>query len=105
MEKNIYVVDEKGNEYEATYPRRAKGLVKNGRARFVSKNKICLACPPKKFLEDKRLKDKLSIPKFVSFASGRMTRIAKDATETNFKLSCKRNGHKYGNQNKPRLLL
>ncbi|MFA6729643.1 MAG: hypothetical protein WCR95_01435, partial [Eubacteriales bacterium] len=40
-----------------------------------------------------RLKDKLSIPKFVSFASGRMTRIAKDATETNFKLSCKRNGH------------
>ncbi|MFA6730969.1 MAG: hypothetical protein WCR95_08245 [Eubacteriales bacterium] len=38
--------------------------------------------------------DKLSIPKFVSFASGRVTRIAKDATETNFNLSCKRNGIK-----------
>ncbi len=46
IEKNILVVDELGNEYEATYPKRAKGLVKNGRARFVAENKICLACPP-----------------------------------------------------------
>ena len=52
IEKNILVVDEHGNEYEATYPKRAKGLVKNGRARFVSENKICLACPPKIILED-----------------------------------------------------
>ena len=50
--KNIIVVDEQGNEYEATYPKRAKGLVKNGRARFIAENKICLACPPNKFLED-----------------------------------------------------
>lgn len=50
--KNIIVVDEQGNEYEATYPKRAKGLVKNGRARFVSENKICLACPPNLELED-----------------------------------------------------
>ena len=35
IEKNIVVVDEQGNEYEATYPKRAKGLVKNGRARFI----------------------------------------------------------------------
>lgn len=28
MEKNIIVVDEEGNEYEATYPKKAKGLVK-----------------------------------------------------------------------------
>ena len=27
IEKNIVVVDEQGNEYEATYPKRAKGLV------------------------------------------------------------------------------
>jgi len=40
IEKNIIVVDEQGNEYEATYPKRAKGLVKNGRARFVDENKI-----------------------------------------------------------------
>ncbi len=46
IEKNISVIDEKGNEYEATYPKRAKCLVKKGRARFVNDNTICLACPP-----------------------------------------------------------
>ena len=46
IEKNVIVVDEQGNEYEATYPKRARGLVKNGRARFIGENKICLACPP-----------------------------------------------------------
>ncbi|MDR2571466.1 MAG: hypothetical protein LBD23_14405 [Oscillospiraceae bacterium] len=51
--KNIVVVDEHGNEYEATYLKRAKGLVKNGRARFIDKNTICLACPPNKILEEK----------------------------------------------------
>ena len=55
IEKNIIVVDEQGNEYEATYPKRAKGLVKNGRARFVDENKICLACPPGKFLEEEKM--------------------------------------------------
>ena len=46
IEKNIIVIDEQGNYYEATYPKRAKGLVKNGRARFIDANTICLACPP-----------------------------------------------------------
>ena len=46
IEKNIIVLDEQGNEYEATYPKRAKGLVKSGRARFVDEKTICLACPP-----------------------------------------------------------
>ncbi len=46
IEKNVRVVDENGNEYEATYPKRAKGLVKNGRARFLSPDTICLMCPP-----------------------------------------------------------
>ena len=55
IEKNIIVVDEQGNEYEATYPKRAKGLVKNGRARFVGENKICLACPPYKSEENKMM--------------------------------------------------
>ncbi len=55
MEKNVIVVDEQGNEYEATYPKRAKGLVKSGRARFVDENKICLACPPNKNLEDNKM--------------------------------------------------
>ena len=53
IEKNIVVVDEQGNKYEATYPKRAKGLVKNGRARFIDENTICLACPPNIELEDK----------------------------------------------------
>ena len=53
MEKNIAVVDEQGNQYEATYPKRAKGLVKNGRARFIDEKTICLACPPNIELEDK----------------------------------------------------
>jgi len=54
IEKNIRVVDEQGNEYEATYPKRAKGLVKNGRARFVDEHTICLACPPNQ-LEEKTM--------------------------------------------------
>ena len=55
IEKNSIVVDEKGNEYEATYPKRAKGLVKAGRARFIDENKICLACPPDIYLEDNNM--------------------------------------------------
>ena len=46
IEKNIIVVDESGRRYEATWPKRAKGLVKSGRARFMNENTICLACPP-----------------------------------------------------------
>ena len=57
IEKNILVVDEQGNAYEATYPKRAKGLVKNGRARFISENTICLACPPKEYLEDNKMSE------------------------------------------------
>lgn len=55
IEKNIIVVDEQGNVYEATYPKRARGLVKNGRARFLSEDTICLACPPKIDLEDNEM--------------------------------------------------
>lgn len=55
--KNILVVDEEGNEYEATWPKRARGLVKNGRARFLSENKICLACPPRIDMEDNEMTD------------------------------------------------
>ena len=53
IEKNVRVVDEQGHEYEATYIKRARGLVKNGRARFIDESTICLACPPNKILEDK----------------------------------------------------
>jgi len=55
MEKNIEVVDEAGNVYESTWPKRAKGLVKHGRARFVTENRICLACPPDEKTEDEKM--------------------------------------------------
>ena len=61
IEKNIVVVDEQGKVYEATYPKRAKGLVKNGRARFVAENKICLACPPNENLEDNKMSENTNI--------------------------------------------
>lgn len=67
IEKNIRVVDEQGNEYEATYPKRAKGLVKNGRARFVDEYTICLACPPKQ-QEENRMTEKESIVQTVQEA-------------------------------------
>ena len=46
IEKNIRVVDENGRQYEATWAKRARGLVKKGRARFISDDSICLARPP-----------------------------------------------------------
>ncbi|MHB1153180.1 MAG: hypothetical protein ACYCWE_13285 [Eubacteriales bacterium] len=42
IEKNIRVIDESGNKYEATFNKRAIGLVKKGRARFVDDTTICL---------------------------------------------------------------
>ena len=59
MPKTIAVVDEQGNTYEATYPKRARGLVKKGRARFVSESMICLVRPPK--VEEKRMSTTLTI--------------------------------------------
>lgn len=78
--KNIIVTDEQGNEYEATYPKRAKGLVKNGRARFVSDNIICLACPPNKFLEDIKMLNINIAPEDVAM---RMTEEINKALEQN----------------------
>ncbi len=54
MEKNVTVVDEQGNIIGTTYPKRAKGLVKKGRARYVGDNAICLVhvCPPDEILQE-----------------------------------------------------
>jgi len=60
MEKNVNVVDENGNQYEATWPRRARGLVKCGRARFVDDNTICLTCPPNINLEDNKMDNSIT---------------------------------------------
>ena len=74
IEKNVLVVDEQGNEYEATYPKRAKGLVKKGRARFIEENKICLACPPNEYLEDKDMEN-TNIKSGVEFAREQIEKL------------------------------
>lgn len=57
MEKTVRVLDGQGNLLEATYPKRAKGLVKHGRARFVDEQTICLTCPPNRFLEETKMSE------------------------------------------------
>ena len=80
IEKNIIVVDEQGNEYEATYPKRAKGLVKNGRARFIDENTICLACPPNTKMEDNNMSENIKINPTNNNTSNSKT--TKEVTET-----------------------
>ncbi len=60
MTKNIKVVDINGKSYGETYAKRAKGLVKCGRARFVDTETICLACPPEEILEDKNMSENMT---------------------------------------------
>ncbi len=56
IEKNIAVVDENGTVFESTWLKRANGLVKKGRARWLDKQTICLACPPEK-MEDNEMEN------------------------------------------------
>ena len=56
IEKNIIVVDENGTVFESTWLKRANGLVKKGRARWLDERTICLACPPEK-TEDNTMED------------------------------------------------
>lgn len=58
--KKIAVTDELNNTYEATYPKRAKGLVKRGRAYFIDKETICLVRPTNDDLEDKKMSDNIN---------------------------------------------
>ena len=57
IEKNVIVVDEQGKQIGVTYPKRARGLVKKGRARYADAYTICLACPPDEDLEDMEMND------------------------------------------------
>ena len=63
-QKTVQVTDEAGNRYEATYPKRAKGLVKHGRARFTdeSQTEIILTCPPNHnlILEDHTMTEQMN---------------------------------------------
>lgn len=53
----IRLIDEKGNEIGLTYPKRAKGLVKSGRAEFVDENTLLLYVSNSK-VEEKILSSK-----------------------------------------------
>ena len=54
--KTVIVIDEQGNKLESTYPKRAKGLIKTGRAQYVDENTICLVNLPKiNILEDDKM--------------------------------------------------
>jgi len=47
MTKNITVLDDSGNVIGQTFPKRAKGLIKKGRARYKDEQTLILvACPP-----------------------------------------------------------
>ena len=56
IEKNIIVVDDNGTVFESTWLKRANGLVKKGRARWLDEQTICLACPPEQ-MEDNKMDD------------------------------------------------
>jgi len=93
----VIVVDEQGNEYEATYPKRAKGLVKNGRARFVGENKICLACPPDEVLEESNMSDKITKKQVFD----QITELRKNLQSFDkvwFQIQCVRDSQSYAEQ-------
>jgi hypothetical protein len=109
IEKNVIVVDEQGNEYEATYPKRAKGLVKSGRARFVDENKICLACPPNEYLEDKKMtentaktieaatvEENVSKTLSIDYVLAQIEKIVDNTTHITEALNCLRGVHSDG---------
>ncbi|MBD5116499.1 MAG: hypothetical protein HDT48_03160 [Ruminococcaceae bacterium] len=53
IEKNVIVTDEFGNKLTSTYPKRAKGLIKKGRAERVGENEIRLiGCSVTPYMED-----------------------------------------------------
>ena len=59
--KNIEVRDPSGKLYSPTYPTRAKGLVKQGRARWIGKDAIELTAPPSEFKEDLNMTEDINI--------------------------------------------
>jgi hypothetical protein len=65
--KNIAVADAWGNPFGSTFIRRAKGLVKNGRARWVDEHSIRLTRPPESDSEDEIMNDNNMNSSFVQF--------------------------------------
>ncbi len=95
MEKNVRVLDENGEEYGSTWPRRARGLVKNGRARFIDENTICLAAPPNCDLEAQNMNEQSGVEFTIPFIIRQIAAIQADTAyliETIDKLAAMGNG-------------
>ncbi|MDY5015957.1 MAG: hypothetical protein SO063_07805 [Eubacteriales bacterium] len=60
--KNIDVCDASGNRYAPTYEKRARGLVKHGRARWIDDHTIELARPPENDTEDNHMEPNIKNP-------------------------------------------
>ena len=73
-------MDENGKVYEATYPKRAKGLVKNGRARFIDENTICLACPPSEIISEDKIMTDINVNADVIENAGNYTEVSSKFT-------------------------
>ncbi len=95
IEKNVIVVDEQGNLYEATYPKRARGLVKSGRARFISENKICLACPPNQYLEDLNMSNNMIKKEQVFTQIAELQKGLESIDKILFKIQCVNDSQQY----------
>lgn len=54
MKKNVTILDLLGNIIGTTYPKRAKGLIKSGRACFVDRETVRLTCPPEHFMQKRQ---------------------------------------------------
>lgn len=61
MTKNVAVFDDAGVFYGKTFDKRARGLVKKGRARRMSDTAIQLTCPPDILAEDNEMEDARNI--------------------------------------------
>lgn len=78
MIKNIVVLDKNGNKAGETYLKRAKGLVKSGRAEYVDEAVIRLVAPPSAANERTETKmDKININDVISRVDNLMSELNK----------------------------
>lgn len=81
MEKNTIVLDELGNEIGHTYPKRARGLVKNGRAEYVNDCTIRMLYAHVSTMIDENIMEEKEMSKIIAF----------NAREFKFDKTCKGN--------------
>lgn len=81
MEKNTIVLDELGNEVGRTYPKRARGLVKNGRAEYVDDCTIRLIATHVPTMINESIMEDCNMSKIICF----------NAREFKFDKTCKGN--------------